>query len=170
MMRHGYIRVSVYGQAKDGNSVGYQERKLREAGAEQIYKDIFTGENIERPQFDKFREVVCSGDIIIFTRLDRFARSLVQASDMITKLIERDVSIQVLGLVVLDNSSESILFRNLPYPLRSLKEICLLSVQRKEKLQQDKNLDILKDDHELKRNAQTTLWDYYSLYMKGFTL
>jgi hypothetical protein len=112
-MRYGYIRVSTYGQAKDGNSVEYQERKLREAGAEEIYKDIFTGRKIERPQFDKLKEVVCSGDTIIVTRLDRFARSLVQASDMITKLIEHGVSIQVLGLGVLDNSSESTLFRNL---------------------------------------------------------
>lgn len=113
IMRYGYIRVSTYGQAKDGNSVEYQERKLREAGAEEIYKDIFTGRKIERPQFDKLKEVVCSGDTIIVTRLDRFARSLVQASDMITKLIERGISIQVLGLGVLDNSSESTLFRNL---------------------------------------------------------
>lgn len=112
-MRYGYIRVSTYGQAKDGNSVEYQERKLREAGAEEIYKDIFTGRKIERPQFDKLKEVLCSGDTIIVTRLDRFARSLVQASDMITKLIERGVSIKVLGLGVLDNSSESTLFRNL---------------------------------------------------------
>ena len=112
-MRYGYIRVSTYGQAKDGNSVEYQERKLLEAGAEEIYKDIFTGRKIERPQFDKLKEVLCSGDTIIVTRLDRFARSLVQASDMITKLIERGVSIKVLGLGVLDNSSESTLFRNL---------------------------------------------------------
>lgn len=113
IMRYGYIRVSTYGQAKDGNSVEYQERKLLEAGAEEIYKDIFTGRKIERPQFDKLKEVLCSGDTIIVTRLDRFARSLVQASDMITKLIERGVSIKVLGLGVLDNSSESTLFRNL---------------------------------------------------------
>lgn len=108
-----YIRVSTYGQDKDGNSVEYQERKLRAAGAEKIYKDIFTGKKTERPQFNKLKEVVSSGDTIIVTRLDRFARSLVQASDMITKLIERNVSIQVLGLGMLDNSSESTLFRNL---------------------------------------------------------
>ena len=35
----GYARVSTRGQARDGNSLEYQEEQLRSAGAEKIYYD-----------------------------------------------------------------------------------------------------------------------------------
>lgn len=42
-MVYGYCRVSTKGQAKDGNSIEAQEAAVREAGAEEIYADAFTG-------------------------------------------------------------------------------------------------------------------------------
>ena len=32
-MKYGYCRVSTRGQAREGNSLEYQEQKLRDAGA-----------------------------------------------------------------------------------------------------------------------------------------
>ena len=42
-MIYGYARVSTKGQARDGNSLEAQTAALREAGAEEIYYDSFTG-------------------------------------------------------------------------------------------------------------------------------
>lgn len=42
-MIYGYARVSTTGQDKYGNSLDYQEKVLREAGAEKIYSDSYTG-------------------------------------------------------------------------------------------------------------------------------
>ena len=44
-MIYGYARVSTRGQA-DGNSLEAQEKALKEAGATEIYSDVFTGTKI----------------------------------------------------------------------------------------------------------------------------
>lgn len=112
-MKYGYARVSTVAQATNGNSLESQERQLKEAGAEEIFVDHFTGTEISRPEFDKLREKLKSGDTLIVTKLDRFARSVGQASDLITHLIDSGVTINVLNLGVLSNDSVSILMRNI---------------------------------------------------------
>lgn len=52
-MIYGYARVSTKGQAHEGNSLEGQEELLRQNGAEQIYKDSFTGTKTDRPEFNK---------------------------------------------------------------------------------------------------------------------
>lgn len=111
-MIFGYARVSTKGQAKDGNSLEAQEKLLKESGAEKIYIDSFTGAKLERPEFDKLLNQINSGDTLIVTKLDRFARSVTQASDLITKLIDRGITVNVLNLGILSNSSVSTLMRN----------------------------------------------------------
>lgn len=112
-MVFGYARVSTRGQAKDGNSLEAQEQQLRENGAENIYIESFTGTKIERPELDKLLNQIQSGDTLIVTKLDRFARSVSQASNLITALIDRGVRVNVLNLGILDNSSVSTLMRNI---------------------------------------------------------
>lgn len=112
-MIYGYGRVSTKGQAKDGNSLEAQERLLKEHGAEIIYMDSFTGTKITRPEFDKLLKVLKSGDTLVVAKLDRFARSVSQASDLITKLIDDGIRVDVCNLGILDNSSMSTLMRNI---------------------------------------------------------
>lgn len=112
-MIYGYARVSTRGQARDGNSLEAQERQLKENGAEKIFIESFTGTKIERPELDKLLNEVESGDTLIVTKLDRFARSVSQASNLITVLIDKGVRVNVLNLGILDNSSVSTLMRNI---------------------------------------------------------
>lgn len=112
-MIYGYGRVSTKGQAKDGNSLEAQERVLREHGAEVIYMDSFTGTKIARPEFNKLLKVLNAGDTLVVTKLDRFARSVSQASDLITELIDKGIRVDVCNLGILDNSSMSTLMRNI---------------------------------------------------------
>ena len=110
---YGYGRVSTKGQAKDGNSLEAQERLLKEHGAEEIYMDSFTGTKMNRPEFNKLLELLQDGDTLVVAKLDRFARSVSQASDLITDLIDKGVRVDVCNLGVLDNSSMSTLMRNI---------------------------------------------------------
>lgn len=112
-MVYGYGRVSTKGQAKDCNSLEAQERLLKEHGAEVIYMDSFTGTKITRPEFDKMIRRLEAGDTLVVAKLDRFARSVSQASDLITELIDKGVRVDVCNLGVLDNSSMSTLMRNI---------------------------------------------------------
>ena len=74
-MIYGYCRVSSRLQASDGNSLEAQEKILRDNGAEIVFKDTFTGTKMQSPEFDKLLQVIESGDKLIVTKLDRFART-----------------------------------------------------------------------------------------------
>ena len=111
-MKFGYIRVSTRKQARDGNSLEAQREALTAAGAEKIYTDAFTGTRMERPEWDKLRAQLRRGDVLIVTRLDRLARSVSQASGLITDMIDEGVTIHVLNLGILSNDSVNTLLRN----------------------------------------------------------
>ena len=110
-MVYGYVRVSTKGQA-DGNSLEAQEKALKEAGATEIYADAFTGMKANRPEFTKLMEKLESGDTLIVTKLDRFARSMLQGSELVSKLIDRGIRIWILNIGVMDSTPASKLIRN----------------------------------------------------------
>ena len=111
-MIYGYARVSTKGQAKDGNSLEAQERALKEAGANEIYIDAFTGTKTDRPEFDKLMERIEEGDTLIVTKLDRFAKSMMQGSVLVSDLIEKGIKVYILNIGVMDNTPSSKLIRN----------------------------------------------------------
>ena len=111
-MIYGYKRVSTVGQAKDGNSLESQEKLLRENGAIEIYCDAFTGTKTDRPELNKLIAKVKSGDTIIVTKIDRLGRSLSQTSALITELLDKGVTINMLDVGILSNKSVNTLLRN----------------------------------------------------------
>lgn len=113
MMKYGYIRVSTRGQASEGNGLEAQREALKAAGAEKLYEDVMTGRVVDRPAFDEMLAKVQSGDEIMVTKLDRFARSVTQASELIGKLLDDGVTVYVLNVGKLDNSPSGKLMRNM---------------------------------------------------------
>lgn len=111
-MIYGYARVSTAGQAKDGNSLEVQEKLLKDNGAVKIYRDAFTGTKTDRPALNELLKVATEGDIIVISKLDRLGRSLSKTSELITELIDKGVTINILNLGVLNNSSMNTLLRN----------------------------------------------------------
>lgn len=112
-MIYGYARVSTKGQAKDGNSLEAQERALKDSGACDIYVDAFTGTKTDRPEFDKLMDKIQKGDTLIVTKLDRFARSMTQGSELVSDLIEKGIRVYILNIGVMDNTPSSKLIRNI---------------------------------------------------------
>lgn len=112
-MIYGYARVSTKGQAKDGNSLEAQEKSLREAGAIEIFVDAFTGTKTDRPEFNKLMGILKEGDTLIVTKLDRFARSMTQGSELVSELIEMGVRVYILNIGIMDNTPASKLIRNI---------------------------------------------------------
>ena len=82
-----------------------QSIALAKAGAEVCHAGCIgtDGENL--------RELL-KEDTLVVTKLDRFARSVEQASDLITELIDKGVKVNVLNLGILSNDSVSTLMRN----------------------------------------------------------
>lgn len=112
-MIYGYARVSTTGQMNNGNSLEAQEKQLRESGAIEIYKDSFTGTQVDRPEFNKLLSKLKAGDTLIVTKLDRIARSMTQGSELVTDLINKGVRVNILNIGIMDNTPSSKLIRNI---------------------------------------------------------
>ena len=108
----GYARVSTRGQARDGNSLEYQEEQLRSAGAEKIYIDTYTGKVADRPELDKLKKKLQSGDTLVVTKLDRVARSVAAGSELIDELNNRGVKVNILNMGIIDDTPTGKLLRN----------------------------------------------------------
>ena len=111
-MIFGYARVSTKGQEKNGNSLENQISELKAAGAEKIYTDAFTGAKCSRPEFDELIKELKPKDTLVVCKLDRFARSISQGSEIISELIDKGVRVHILNRGILDNSPTSSLLRN----------------------------------------------------------
>ena len=112
-MIYGYARVSTKGQAKDGNSLESQIELLKDNGAVEIYSDSFTGTKADRPEFSKLLQKLENGDTLIVTKLDRFARSMSQGSELVNDLLNRGIKVNILNIGVMDNTPASKLIRNI---------------------------------------------------------
>ena len=97
-MVYGYIRVSTVKQANEGNSLEGQTKLLLENGV---------------PHFNKLLNELKEGDTLVVTKLDRFARSMIEGSKIVNDLIEKGVKVNVLNIGLMDNTPASKLIRNI---------------------------------------------------------
>lgn len=111
----GYARVSTRGQATDGNSLESQRRQLKDAGAEKIFEDIFTGTKAERPELQKLLREIQPGDRLVVCKLDRIARSAAQGSELIDDLLSRGITVHIVNMGTMDNTPTGKLIRQVMF-------------------------------------------------------
>lgn len=110
---YGYARVSTKGQANDGNSLEKQEEQLKLNGAVEVYKESFTGTKTDRPIFTELLNKLQPGDTLMVTKIDRFARSMTQGSELVKDLIDRGIRVNILNIGIMDNTPASKLVKNI---------------------------------------------------------
>jgi len=103
-MKYGYARVSTKGQAAKGNSLEEQVNKLTAEGCEEIYKEAFTGTKAARPEFQKLLNRLETGDTLVVTKLDRFARSTVDGIQTVKALFEKGVRVHILNMGLVEDT------------------------------------------------------------------
>ncbi|TKN58974.1 recombinase family protein, partial [Enterococcus faecium] len=65
----------------------------------------FTGTKGDRPKFNQLLAGLKPGDVIVVTKLDRFARNTREALEIIEPLLDDNVTIKVLNLGTIENTS-----------------------------------------------------------------
>lgn len=138
-MIYGYARVSTKGQAKDGNSLENQIETLKENGAVEIYMDSFTGTKTDRPEFNKLLNKLKEGDTLMVTKLDRFARSMTQGSELISQLIDKGIKVNILNIGVMDNTPANKLTRNIFFSFAEFERDMIIERTQEGKAQAKKN-------------------------------
>lgn len=110
-MVYGYARVSSKGQDRYGSSLDIQETELRKAGADCILRESFTGTKKHRPELDKLLGMVCEGDTVVVTKLDRMARSTIDGLVLIDEFLAKGVDIHILNMGKFDDTPTGKLMR-----------------------------------------------------------
>ena len=103
-MIYGYARVSTIAQSRDGNSLEEQTAALTEYGCQEIITEAYTGKTVERPRFAELLSRLQSGDTLVITKLDRFARSTIEGVQTVRELFARDVKVHILNIGLIENT------------------------------------------------------------------
>ena len=109
MTIYGYARVSTVTQVKEGESLETQKLQIQsyaiskglELDAANIFVEAGVSGGIEfanRPEGSKLTQLVTTGDIIIFPKLDRAFRNTRNALNVLHEMKERKVSIHFIDL------------------------------------------------------------------------
>ena len=99
-MIYGYARVSTTTQGRDGNSLEEQVTALRSYGCQEIIQEAFSGKTMERPAFQALLNRLQPNDILVVTKLDRFARTAIEGVKTVRELFERGVKVPNLDTFV----------------------------------------------------------------------
>ena len=86
---YGYVRISTNKQ-----SIERQVRNIEKSfeGA-LIVREIYTGKNINRPEFDKLLAKVKSGDTIVFDSVSRMSRNAIDGFELYKELYNKGVNL-----------------------------------------------------------------------------
>lgn len=98
-MIYGYARVSTWGQDFESQIIALKER-----GCKEIYKDKFTGKRMDRKEFQKLLSILEKGDVLVITKLDRFARTTVQGLQVVQELFDREIKVHILNMGMIENT------------------------------------------------------------------
>lgn len=105
----GYARVSTVGQSLD-----VQLDKLTKANCSKVFKEKRSGRQAEnRPQLQAALEYVRDGDVLVVSRLDRMARSVLDLAKIADLLKKKGVSLRVLDQGLDTSTAEGVLLFNL---------------------------------------------------------
>lgn len=91
-MKIGYARVSTADQNLDNQILA-----LEAFGCEKIFKEKLSGKSAEnREQLQLSLEFVRQGDVLVITKLDRMARSVLDLNIIAKRLLDKQVDLKVL--------------------------------------------------------------------------
>ena len=93
-MRIGYARTSTIDQKY---SLQDQIETLQNEDCEKIFSEQVSSVT-ERPEFERCIEFAREGDVVVITKLDRFARSITDLWNNINRLEEKGAHLHILNL------------------------------------------------------------------------
>ena len=104
-MIYGYARVSSLAQGREGNSLEDQVKALEEYGCQQIITEAFTGKTMDRPKFQELLATLKSGDMLVVSKLDRFARTTIEGVQTVQDLFNKGIKVHILNMGLVEDTN-----------------------------------------------------------------
>lgn len=104
-MVYGYTRVSSKGQITNYSLEQQKQEIYEKYETAIIIEEQYTATTTDRPMLNGVITRLQCNDILVVTKLDRLARTTVEGVELIQALFERGVSVHVLNIGLLDNTS-----------------------------------------------------------------
>lgn len=98
-MKYGYARVSTVAQDLES-----QLQVLEREVCDKIYSEKFTGTKADRPKFKELLTLLVNGDTLVVTKLDRFARSTIDAIKTVKELFNKGVRVHILNMGLVEDT------------------------------------------------------------------
>ena len=98
-MIFGYGRCSTNETKQD---IDRQINELKKQGADNIFFEYIHGDSKEKPQLSLLLDTVKQGDTIFVLEISRLARSTKQLCDIIDKVKEKQICLNVVGSITVD--------------------------------------------------------------------
>lgn len=99
MTKIGYARVSTSGQ-----DLELQIEELTANGCTEIFSEKMTGAKLERTEFQRMLSMLQPGDVLTVTKIDRFARSTIDALQTVKDLLDRGISVHILNMGLMEDT------------------------------------------------------------------
>ena len=102
----GYARVSTKQQQKDGNSLEYQKQEiLNKYSNAEVFEEGYSAKTMDRPVLNQVIAKLEAGDTLCVAKLDRLARNTVEGIKIVEELFEKEISVHVLNVGLLENTT-----------------------------------------------------------------
>lgn len=103
-MIYAYTRVSTKKQL-DGYGLEVQKQEILEKYPNAIiFEEQYTGSKIDRPIFNHVIKLLKPDDLLVVSKLDRFARTTIEGIKAVEELFHRKVSIHILNIGLLEDT------------------------------------------------------------------
>ena len=117
--------------------VNEQIEQLKKAGCENIYVEEIISN--ERPKFQELLSTLKKDDTLVVTKLDHFARSAIQSSQLIQKLLSQCITVHIINIGKLDNTPTAETTRNIIFSFADFEKNMMIERAQESKLHAKKN-------------------------------
>lgn len=162
-MKYGYARVSTESQ-----SLSTQLQLLKQVGIDEMFQEKYTRTTTKRPEFARLLAIVQPNDVIIVTKLDRFARNTGEDLQVIQQLFENQVKINILNMGTIDDTPVGrLIFTVFSAFAQFERDMIVISTQEGKSYARRHNPKY--HEGRPKVYSDEKIWQAYQLHQKGMT-
>lgn len=156
-MIYGYTRVSTKKQVQGYGLETQKNEILNKYPSAMIIEEQYTGTKLDRPIFNELLGKLQEDDILIVSKLDRFARNTIEGIKVVEQLFAKKVAIHILNIGLLEDTPMGRFFLTTMLAIAELERNMIV-----ERTQTGKELARLKHDYKEGRPRKYTNEDLES--------